>query len=245
MGKRSDRLKRAAAKYHDAVRASDPWEQIGSDWPPPRRWIVQYAIPAGAVTVLSGMGGDGKGLITVHLAAAVASGEGWRNGSILPGEKWPGKAHRLPKDPKPGTVGFLSYEDEKEELDRRFLSLPDIGIGTDARTACEDRLWIARMDKPLWKEGGPTDAWERTIPPMVERECRLLVVDPVANAFGGNENDRGEVTAFLNALADAVGKKCGVVVVSHPSVSNPIHSGVTAWRNAARSFFVLERHERK
>ena len=70
-----------------------------------------------------------------------------------------------------------------------------------------------------------------------------LAIDSAA-AFGGNENSRSEVRAFVSALdAWACSARCAVLLISHPSKASEgeaaIYSGSTDWRNSVRALWEL------
>ncbi len=71
--------------------------------------------------------------------------------------------------------------------------------------------------------------------------ARLLVLDNAAQVFGGNENDRSQVTQFMNKLSGLAQRMCGAIVLcGHPSKSAAF-SGSTAWEAVARSRLDLTR----
>jgi RecA-family ATPase len=73
----------------------------------------------------------------------------------------------------------------------------------------------------------------------------LIVIDPAADVFGGNEIDRTEVRQFIQKLSGlALDYGCAVLLLSHPSLSGLASrtgtSGSTAWSNSVRSRLYLE-----
>ncbi len=67
----------------------------------------------------------------------------------------------------------------------------------------------------------------------------VVVLDNVAQLYGGSENDRHSVTAFMNALAGALRGKA-VLLLAHPSRSQGSEfSGSSAWENVARTRLYL------
>ena len=74
-----------------------------------------------------------------------------------------------------------------------------------------------------------------------QHEPRLLVLDPAAAAYGGNENARAHVREWIGSLLGklAAQHRCGVLVLSHPSKGHEV-SGSTDWIAAARSVIQLE-----
>ena len=70
---------------------------------PEREWVVQDRVPLKNVTLLSGEGGVGKSVISLHLAVATALGRDWFDAL-----------------PTPGPALVLCCEDDADELHRRL-----------------------------------------------------------------------------------------------------------------------------
>ena len=76
--------------------------------------------------------------------------------------------------------------------------------------------------------------------------CGFVIVDTVADTFGGLEIDRQQVTRYVR-LIEACARATGgaAVLLAHPSVSGMKEgtgiSGNTAWRNAVRSVIYMRR----
>ena len=84
----------------------------------------------------------------------------------------------------------------------------------------------------------------------LRRDCeelgaRLLVLDPLAAAYAGDENARGLVRAFVSDW-DAWGRAndCAVQLVAHPPKSGSFYAGSTDWQGAVRSMWDLSRNQR-
>ena len=73
---------------------------------PEREWCVRNYIPHRNVTLLGGDGGVGKTTLMLQLCAAKATGTNW-----------------LGLETRPGRTLFVSAEDDKDELNRRLLSI--------------------------------------------------------------------------------------------------------------------------
>jgi hypothetical protein len=74
---------------------------------------------------------------------------------------------------------------------------------------------------------------------------KLIVIDPSADVFGGDEINRAQVRKFVSMLrALAMDIDCAVLLLSHPSLtgmnSGTGTSGSTAWNNSVRSRLYLE-----
>ena len=73
-----------------------------------------------------------------------------------------------------------------------------------------------------------------------EHSAGGIILDAVADFFGGNENERREVRAFVSALRGlAMRLGAAVIFLAHPSVdgikTGRGYSGSTHWNNAVRS----------
>ena len=82
-----------------------------------------------------------------------------------------------------------------------------------------------------------TGLFERIIGEARRLRIKLLILDNAAQLFAGNENDRAQVTAFLNAVA-AIARQlqCAVLILGHPPKAPGIEfSGSTAWDAVVRS----------
>jgi RecA-family ATPase len=87
----------------------------------------------------------------------------------------------------------------------------------------------------------------KRIESMVKRvKPALLVLDTLADVFGGDENNRVQARQFINLLRNvALLQDCAVLVLAHPSLtgmnSGSGLSGSTAWNASVRSRLYLER----
>lgn len=203
---------------------------------PERRWIVKGLIPDRTVTLLAGDGGTGKSLLALQLSIAVAE-EG----------KWLGMSTAS------GRVVYLSAEDERHEVHRR---LEDVCAAHGATLADlhDVRVWDlassadAILARPDGRSGGvvPTDRWERLRSQLAEFRPKLLVVDTLADVFGGDEIIRSQARGFIGMFRGIAAEfDLAVLVLSHPSISGIKSgtgtSGSTAWSNSVRSRLYLER----
>ncbi len=212
--------------------------------PPAREWIAPGWIPANRVTLLTGEGGRGKSRLAMMLAAAKAAGA----------RHWFAYETGPELDPQSFPVLFASWEDEREEFQRRLYDWPVL-TGKQAPPEI-DRLLGVRLPffdmaavGPVWiagshedEAGALTKAGELLRAEAEDRGARLLILDPLAAAYSGNENDRGQVRQFMaNWGAWAALQACAVLIVAHPPKNTgAVYSGSTDWRNAARSVLVMD-----
>ena len=208
---------------------------FGDDEPPPRRWHVHRLIPAGEITLLTGDGGNGKSLLALQLAFATATGGDW-----------------IATIPEPGRVLFLSAEDDRDELHRRLYNIARRKGRRLSDAADLDVLTLAGRDAVLALPGpkgdmlAPTLLFQALRAKIAETRPALIVLDTLADLFGGDEIKRAHARQFIGLLRGfAVDFGATVVLLAHPSLagmsSGTGTSGSTAWSNSVRSRLYLEK----
>ena len=222
--------------------------------PPPRRWLVRDWLPAGRVALLTGPGGVGKSRLVLQLAAGIASGGGQ-------GDAWIDTPDTdtlrlgLASSAEGECVVYASWEDEPEEIYRRLAQLS----GDAAPWVAPDRLQHLHMVDmagmgPIWAPAtgrhistiaAITPAGQRLRRHCEEQGARLLILDPLAAAYAGDENARGLVRAFVSDW-DAWGRAndCAVILVAHPPKSGATFAGSTDWQGAVRAMWMLVKEKR-
>ncbi|MBR1362924.1 AAA family ATPase [Bradyrhizobium ottawaense] len=192
---------------------------------PDREWLVPGLIPAGNVTLLYGDGGTGKSLLALQLAATKVRG-GMFFGRPL----------------KAGKCEFFTAEDSRDEIHRRLVDIarmehfPLSELGGLSVTSLVD------TDALLATEGGDglteTPLYRKLESILAENRPDLLVLDTLADVFGGNEVVRAQARRFVAMLRKlCLFYGCTVVVLAHPSLSGMDKgtSGSTGWNNSVRS----------
>jgi len=203
---------------------------------PPRKWLVQGFIPAETVTLLYGDGGTGKSLLSIQLAAAVVTGQQWLG---------------LPLSGASGRALYLSAEDGRDEVHRRIVDVA-AGMGCPLeRLRGFQVLDLSTSDATLATFDHsdnlhPTSLWRRIEATVSELRPNLLVLDNLADVFGGNEVVRVQARRFVGLLRHlAATYATTVVVLAHPSQSGMSSgsgtSGSTHWSNSVRSRLYFER----
>jgi hypothetical protein len=200
--------------------------------PPPQGWIVEDWVPAKQVTSWGGPGGDGKSLLLMQLAAATATGTSFLG--FAPTE--------------PMKTLFITAEDEKDELLRRLKGLEVSKLDTEPSVYC-DNLTLCSLDgedaviaSASRKDGllAPTTVFKRLQATIEKIQPELLILDTLADMFGGEENNRVHARQFIGLLRKLVKNyNLTIILIYHPSLSG-IQSGSgaagnTAWRNSVRS----------
>ncbi|WP_353641401.1 AAA family ATPase [Mesorhizobium sp. WSM2239] len=203
--------------------------------PPVREWLVGDMIPMNTVTLLYGDGGTGKSLLALQLAAAMALGRIWLN-----------------RVPMHGRTVYVSAEDDRAELHRRLAIIAGSHNATTADLAGITIADMAGKDALLAHVIAKKGILKRTeLLNQIEVRIamtapRLVVVDTLADAFPGNENDRAMVRQFVGMMRGlAIKHRCAVVLLAHPSLTGintgTGASGSTAWNNSVRSRLYFER----
>lgn len=213
---------------------------FGDGEPPTREWAVEGWIPAGKTTLISGDGGVGKTLVAQQLLTAVAT----------PGATW------FDKKVIHGPVLGVFSEDDTNEMWRRQIDvcrstgiplsgLNDVNWWTLDSVAAEGCVLMSfTRENP---EGRIAPFFKRLDAAMAVLKPVMVVLDPIANMFGGNELDRAQVTGFVNRTLNRLCVKHGSTVIAlvHPSLSGITEgsgrSGSTGWANAVRSRLYLTR----
>lgn len=241
-------LGKAEVDAEDALAAfrldSDlPSDGLAANEPAPREWIVPKMLPANRLASLYGEGAAGKSLLGLQLAASIMQGKPALNGAFsqVPCER--------------GRVLWLTWEDELDEISRRWFMLERAGVGI-APGLDKRNLTLVDMRAvggPLWAPEGKYSghiASRATWTPAglqflrMMQDHRLAVLDPIAAAFASSENDRSLVRQFCAALDGASEQaRCTTLLIGHPPKSDARYSGSTDWRNAVRSMWVLEQQE--
>ena len=203
--------------------------------PPERRWIIPDMIPDRTVSIVSGDGGDGKTTLMLQLCASKAAGRPWLGYSL-----------------EPGAAIFASAEDDIDELHRRTSSIA-VSLGVGLADLVDLHLvplagHDAVMGAPHERAGiiTATDIFRGLVALVKRIKPRLVVLDALADVFGGDEINRAQVRQFVGLLRSlAIDHNLAVVLIAHPSLEGMRNgsgsSGSTAWNNSVRARVYLER----
>lgn len=208
------------------------WDDIP---PPEPQWIVPGIIPVRQVTLFSGEGAAGKSTIALHLAAATVLGLGW-----------------LVSTPEQGPAFFIDAEDDLDIIHWRLEAIRKLYQTTFAELHQRGlHIWSLAGKDALFTSAdrnrgsiNPTNLYKFFLEKAKEIKPKIIVIASSANVFSGNENDRPQVTFFVNMLKTiAIAAMGAVVLISHPSIqginSGTGLSGSTQWHNAVRARMVL------
>jgi RecA-family ATPase len=207
------------------VKASAEWEGKAVK---SLRWTVRERILKGNVAILSGDGAIGKTTIALQLAVGVSRGTDWLGAVVEEG----------------GPVLFFSAEEDEDEVHRRLamiikyqgVKFSDLGnLYVHCRPG--ENALLGAPDKGVIK-GTPLLA--QLTAAACDRGAALVIIEAVADVFGGDEIDRGHASQFMTLMRQlAIKSKASVLLLQHPSQagmsSGTGTSGSSHWNNAARS----------
>ena len=222
-----------------------------------REWLIPNWLPANTATMFTGDGGAGKSWLTLQAVCQIASG--FNNAFLNPEFPIPSEAD---DSIEPKHVIFATYEDEPAEIKRRLQALAS-GMNWIAESLETIKqhlhivdmrgigsVWGPGMGKHIALTGDLLLAGEAIRTICEEHNAKLLVIDPLSGAFGGNENDRTAVYDFVSSFrgwGDTA--KCALLVIGHlPKGAEGRaagFSGSTAWEASARSMWKLSKQVEK
>lgn len=196
---------------------------------PSREWLVPGWLPLRHVTSIYGDGGTGKSLVAQQLMTSCAIGAPWIGLQTS----------------RCRTYGLFCEDDDHELLRRQ----EDINrhLGADFADLVDMRAWSLLGEDALLMtfdrhgRGELTSLWYELKRRIIEHGAQLLVVDPAADVFGGNEIYRSQVRQFIRACLTrlAIDINGAVLLCAHPSRSGLAtgegDGGSTAWSNSVRS----------
>lgn len=169
---------------------------------PQRPWIIPGVLLSKHTHMLAAPGGSGKSLFTLQLAIMLATGMRW-------GEWKPRKRCR---------VLVVNVEDDIDEQRRRLAASRRL-MGVDKADVI-GRIILA--DEPNSIVVAARDERARSIiTTPIARELAdairrqqfdVLIVDPFAETFGGDENDNSEVKWAMKVWRDEVARATGAAV---------------------------------
>jgi len=202
------------------------WAGLSGLEPPVRRWAQKGWFGFGHTTLLVGAGGIGKTLLSQQLGSCLALGRPF-----------------VDECPEPMKVLMWACEDDHDELWRRQLQIATwlnaplgdfSNLSIVPRHGLENALVSTEFGKLMF-----SPLLEELRQQALDLAVEAVILDNVAQLYGGNENDRHSVTVFLNALAGAL-KGLAILLLAHPARSlGSEFSGSSAWENTARTRLYL------
>lgn len=219
-------IRSAPPPTKDLTEALD-WPKLAPLEPPPRQWAIKGWLGFGHVTLLVGQGGIGKTLLAQQMASAMALGREF-----------------VGEVPRPFKSLMWACEDDHDELWRRQICLArwcksgleefDENLVIVPRQGLDNALVTTEFGKLMF-----TPLIAKLSEQANDLKCEIVIIDNAGQTYGGGENDRHAVTAFLNALVGALPGRA-ILLLAHPSRSaGSEFSGSSAWENVARTRLYL------
>ncbi|MCP4885004.1 MAG: AAA family ATPase [Planctomycetaceae bacterium] len=188
-------------------------------------WLWPARIPAGRITLLVGLPGKGKSLVTVDMAARVSTGTNWPDGSECP----------------QGSAILITAEDNPNDTIRPRLDAAGADVSSVGLLSMIKRFGIdgKRVETPFTL----IDVFE--LENELERvpDCRLIVIDPIGSFLGSKTDAHrdNEVRSVLSPVAKLAEKHGAAVVVvahrrkSHGQLADDMALGSRAFTGLARA----------
>ena len=198
----------------------------------PVQFAIERIAPLGEVTLFTGPGSGGKSLLAQQLCTAAAASKQCLGLNVL-------AAPAL----------YLTCEDGEGQLHYRqericeALSVPMASLyGKLHLASLRGRLDNELEGKDDDGNYAPSKTYRLLADTIKATGARIVALDNVAHLFAGNENDRHDVTRFVNLLNRLAGKTgAAIILIGHPNKSGDAYSGSTAWLNAVRSQVWIDR----
>lgn len=198
----------AGGGHGDSAEASDDTLPLLPAFPiipqqiPTRDWIIPGVLLRRYLSVLVAPPGSGKSLLTLQIGIAVAAGLSWGGWTVRERSK----------------VLVVNAEDDADEMRRRlWASAQVMSVGQDQLAG---NIFLAEAPESIVI--ARTDAKTRTVirTPLVDTLVRtieregigLIVVDPFAETFEGDENSNSEVK-WAGILWREVARRTGAAVL--------------------------------
>lgn len=181
---------------------------------PDRKWLIENWLPLGRIGLLTGEGEKGKSLLALQLATTMAAGGGFWLGHGVKGT--------MPAVSE-GVAVIANWEDEADEARRRLNWLENADRADGQTTPLAERvgenlryLEMAQAG-PVWTADGLSPIGRQLRDYCEEHETRLLVLDPLINAYGATENANEEAAHFMADWGGwAQEATCTVLLCHHP-----------------------------
>jgi RecA-family ATPase len=204
------------------------WPAMEDRTPPEREFVVDNWLPTGCATSLYAPGGFGKSMLAQILGSCVAAGVPFLGLSTMQ-----------------APVLGIFCEDDDDELWRRQCRINDVTCIRMRQLgffAAQGRLGMPNLLMTFPKGKPPTGLQLLGDIEDKAREigAKVVILDNAAQIFGGEENSRAEVTAFINALNGLARRlKAAVLMLGHPPKNGAEYSGSTAWHSVVRCMWTL------
>lgn len=204
------------------------WAELALQEPPERSWAEPGWMGYGHVTLLAGAGGIGKSLVAQQ----------WLSSLVL--------GRRFLDDSETEPIRMLGWfcEDDRDELWRRQIAISKhLRVGLEKfedNLIIEPRLGFDNaLASDIYGQLMFTPLMKELEAQVNDYKAQVVVLDNIAQLYGGKENDRHQVTAFINKLTGIM-RGCAILLLGHPAkMQGSEYSGSTAWEASVRTRLYL------
>ena len=207
------------------------WKSLVGLEPPPRFWHLPEW-HGDSPTGLFGAGGKGKSIVAQTVGTALSMG----------------LKYFVDAPAAPVNVLYWACEDDRDEIWRRQAAINrhfDIDMADisgrfyiDVRRGIDNTLFTTAYGKPMF-----TSLREELAEQVGDYKASILILDNIAQVFGGNANDPHHVTGFVNGVSGiGIGKvaRFAPMLLGHVARSQGSEfAGSAAWENACRMRWYL------
>jgi RecA-family ATPase len=223
----------------------DLWRRIveapalAYDPEPQRQWIVEGIIPDETLTLLTGNGGTGKTTLALQLVVAMRTDGEWLGMKITQ-----------------GSAVFVTSEEEREDVNLILRAI--LKAERKSLAHCPGLHVLPLGDRDACLAAAPNRVAKLTATPLwhalvriIERcKPRLVVLDALADLFGGEEISRRNSRGFIVLLKQlAIKHELAVLLIAHLSLTGMNtgtgSSGSTDWHNGPRARLYFEQAKDK
>jgi hypothetical protein len=149
-------------------------------------------------------------------------------------------------DDIPNALRVLMWccEDDRDELWRRMVAIALwLGVKLEdfsdrliivPRRGLENTLYTTEFGRPMF-----TPAFEQLRQEANDYDAHVVIADNAAQLYGADENNRHQVTHFMNAWTGALACRTPILLAHPAKIQGSEFSGSTAWENAVRTRLYL------
>jgi hypothetical protein len=225
-GAKAEGPKKAPAGTIVFIDFADP-----ASWdPPPMEFVVAGQLPMRCLTSLYGPGGIGKSNLAQMMVVCVSTGRPFFGSPVMQG----------------GVLGFFCEDDNDELMRRQKRICESMGVERSDVAPWVNIQGRVGLDNMLVSYGGAEPKLGAFLAEIRAKVLmlrpRLLILDNIAQLFGGDENLRYQVAHFCNQVSGLMLDVSGAaLLLGHPAKSEDSqYSGSTAWDGSVRSRLFLK-----
>ena len=186
------------------VARKSPTVALGSVKPKRLRWLMEGWLPVGEIGLLAGEWQLGKSTLAIQLANAISGGTPAFAKPSSPLAK--GFLPQIEPEHRGRNTLIIGWEHDADEAARRLRMIRNV-LDDDPSDGAPQRIHYKDANGlgPTWgrAEGrfgklAQTPFCREIRAEAEDLQAALLVLDPVARAFGGEQNSRSEIGGFLD-----------------------------------------------